>query len=172
MIEPVIHILNEHLPAQIVISRGHGSCLLLDFHHRGGKPSIMIDKCRWVVVSEDQLVFYDYDIADMDDLALLSPYRLTSITRYPDLISLDFGQHRLLLFWTQQSQEYFYPGVIRGGEEWENLPQDERDNVTIFSATNEPLGIEFQTVLDPLAYAWGEEFMLREAQLPDDEPTT
>ncbi|MCF1495855.1 hypothetical protein GOZ83_06440 [Agrobacterium vitis] len=154
------------LPARLSIERGHGSCLLLYYEHDGNKPSMMIDRSRWIVTSGDRLAFYDYDISSNDDLAVLAPYRLQSIADYPDHMTLDFGGAQLLLFWTAQSQEFFHPGIPKDSEEWRDLPQDDRDNVTIFPRNGEEFGIEFEALLDPEDYPWGGEFLRREAELP------
>ncbi|WHA44060.1 hypothetical protein [Agrobacterium larrymoorei] len=163
------NILNVPLPAHVAISRGHGSCLFLDYQQKGGRPSVMIDRCRWVILAQGNLVFYDYDLSDLSDIAVLAPYLLTSIRRYSDHIVLNFGQHQLMLFWTRQSQEYFYPGVARSGIGWTKLPQDERDNLTIFPLTGEALGVEFNSMLEPREYIWGEKFLEREAELSASE---
>ncbi|WP_429929947.1 hypothetical protein [Agrobacterium vitis] len=158
------------VPAQLLVKRGYGSCLLIDYERESNKPSMMLDRCRWVITSGERLVFYDYDISDIDDLRSLAPFRLISMAEFSDRIVMDFGNAQLLLFWTLESQEFSHAGIRKGSQEWQNMPQDDRDNITVFPVSGEPFGIEFEALLDPKDYPWGEEFLRREAELPDNAP--
>lgn len=156
---------DEYLPGHVFIRRGYGSCLLVDYEHEGNKPFIMIDRCRWIVTVGERLSFYDYDISTTEDLALLAPYQLQSIAEHPDHLKLDFSEAKLVLFWTVQSQEFHYGGIQRNSEEWQKLPKDDRDNITIFPTSGDPIGIEFEMLLNPEEYPWGKDFLRREAEL-------
>lgn len=156
---------NGYLPGHVFIKRGYGSCLLVDYEHEGNRPSIMIDRCRWIVTQGDRLAFYDYDISTSEDLALLAPYQLQSVANKPDHLTLHFGEVNLVLFWTLQSQEFHYAGIQRDSQEWQQLPKGDRENVTIFPTSGEAVGIEFEMMLNPEDYPWGRDFLRREAEL-------
>lgn len=155
------------LPAMAEIKNTFGSMLVVRLSGQCGEVELLIDNCRWVIVVDGKMTFYDLDISASEQISEIIPDpNLRASTLFSDRYVLTFSDRDMIVFMTHAYHRFLEKGVEKGSSQWNALPQDQKDNFTIlFPDDRDPIGVEFQSFLDPSAYTWGADFLRREREL-------
>lgn len=152
------------LPAKAEFKNGVGSILTIELAGKLGSVSIFADRCRWAVVENEELVFFDLDVSPQTDFEIFLPgltlqhYQLLS-----DRLVLGFGGRDLVAFMTQDYHNFLEDGVQKDDPQWTAAPQDQKNNFTIFYSSNKASsGSEFKDFLDLSSSPWGASFAERQ----------
>lgn len=155
------------LPALAEIKNTFGSMLVVRLIGQRGEAELLVDNCRWAVVIDGKMAFYDLDISNSEPISGIIPDpNLRAVESFADRYVLAFGDRDMILFMTHAYHRFLEKGVEKGSSEWNALPQDQKDNFTLlFPDDREPIGVEFRSFLDPANYSWGPDFLRREGEL-------
>lgn len=155
------------LPALADIENTFGSMLVIRLAGQRGEVELLLDNCRWVVVADDKMAFYDLDISASEQISdMVSDLNLRAGDLFADRYVLTFGDREMIVFMTHAYHRFLEKGIEKRSSQWNVLPQDQKDNFSVlFPDDREPIGVEFRSFLDPSNYPWGADFLQREGEL-------